>query len=105
MRVFLKITIDVFFLYILLSVPSLAIAEDDFNYHTASICEKSAVKMFHSCRNEIKEEFAATNAKCINQVGADIPVASVCKRMARSTIREDRKGCRDQREARMDVCE
>lgn len=75
--------------------------EDDRNGLT--ICEKTAKKMFRSCRNEIKEEYFATTAKCIN-FGDPIERAE-CFELAVEALHEDKEGCSDQREARNQVCE
>ncbi|HXK58154.1 MAG TPA: hypothetical protein PLZ16_16065, partial [Gammaproteobacteria bacterium] len=61
--------------------------------------------MFRSCRFEIDEEYFATTAKCLNQVDPDEPSRRECQKRARETYLEDSKGCRDQREARKDICE
>jgi hypothetical protein len=70
-----------------------------------TVCERSANKMFRSCRFEVKEELNATNAKCINQVDPDDPTKSECLEMAKETYQEDLEGCSNQKEARKDVCE
>lgn len=79
--------------------------DDDDDYGHLTVCEKSANKMFRSCRFEINEELFATTAKCLNQVGPDEPTRAECREKARESYLEDRKGCRDQKEARKDVCE
>jgi len=79
--------------------------DDDHRYGYATVCEKSADKMFRSCRFEIDEEYFATTAKCLNQVDPDEPSRRECQKRARETYLEDSKGCRDQREARKDICE
>ncbi len=40
--------------------------DDSDDRGRSSICERTAGKMFKSCRFEVKEEFFATTAKCIN---------------------------------------
>jgi len=77
--------------------------DDDQHWNGISVCERSARNMFQSCRFEVKEEFYATTAKCINLGEADS--RSDCLEEAKDTRREDREGCSDQREAREDVCE
>jgi hypothetical protein len=80
--------------------------DDDYNHWgRLSVCEKSANKMFRSCRFEIEEELFATKAKCINQVGPDDPGKKECLKEARATYMEDREGCSAQKEARKGVCE
>lgn len=81
--------------------------DDDYGYRRghATVCGKSANKMFRSCRFEINEEYFATTAKCLNQVDSDELSQKECQKMARASYQEDRKGCRDQKEARKDVCE
>jgi len=69
----------------------------------STVCERSANKMFRSCRFEVKEEYYATTAKCINLGNRD--KRTECQEEALNTLREDREGCGDQREARANVCE
>jgi len=91
-----------------LSFPALAGSDHDDDdsddrRHRPSVCERTADKMFQSCRFEVNEEFYATNAKCINFGDAD--ERNVCKEVAQETRHEDREGCGEQREARKEVCE
>ncbi|MCB1881608.1 MAG: hypothetical protein KDI54_16395, partial [Gammaproteobacteria bacterium] len=96
---------------VLLATATWATAGNDdddghnFGYRHSTVCEKSANKMFRSCRFEINEEYFATIAKCLNQVDSDEPSQKKCQKIARETYQEERKGCRDQREAREDICE
>ena len=96
---------------VLLATATWATAGNDdddghnFGYRHSTVCEKSAHKMFRSCRFEINEEYFATIAKCLNQVDSDEPSQKKCQKIARETYQEERKGCRDQREAREDICE
>jgi len=78
-----------------------ATADDD--YDGSTICERSAIKMFKSCRFEVKEEYFASIAICINLGDAD--ERNACKEEAQATRLEDGPGCAEQREAREDVCE
>jgi hypothetical protein len=66
-------------------------------------CEQTALKMYASCRAEVIEEYLATRANCLNL--ADEEERSECNGEAAETLREDRRGCGDQREARTDACE
>jgi hypothetical protein len=66
-------------------------------------CEQTARKMYLSCQAEVIEEYQATRANCLNLAGAD--ERSECDHEAYGTLREDRAGCSDQREARSDACE
>ena len=110
MKITLKHAIFSILVSVVLAAPPLVTADDDDedddrNRGRSTVCEKSADKMFRSCRFEIKEEYFATAAKCINQVDADDPGKEACFEMAREAFVEDREGCRDQREARKEVCE
>ncbi|MGB5256004.1 MAG: hypothetical protein WBN07_14765 [Woeseiaceae bacterium] len=80
-----------------------ALADHGDRYDRPSTCERTAQKMFKSCRFEVNEELYATTAKCINF--ADRDERTACKDLARETYWEDRAGCGEQREAREDVCE
>jgi len=87
------------------SLPAMADHDDDDDDggNRKTVCERTAQKMFKSCRFEVNEELYATNAKCINFGDGD--ERRDCLALARETYREDREGCGDQREAREDVCE
>ena len=89
---------------VMLTVSPLVVAnEADDDNPQLTVCEKSANKMFRSCRFEVKEEYFATTAKCINLGDAD--ERQECLAEAKETLSEDRMGCGEQREARNDVCE
>jgi hypothetical protein len=77
--------------------------DDDSSDDRTTVCERTAGKMFKSCRFEVNEELYATTAKCINF--GDRDERRDCKNLARETYREDRRGCGEQREAREEVCE
>jgi hypothetical protein len=79
-----------------------AIAGHDYVKDRTTVCERTAQKMFQSCRFEVNEEWYATNAKCINF--GDPLQRWMCKQEASTAYRDDRRGCRDQREAREEVC-
>ena len=68
----------------------------------STVCERSADKMFLSCRFEVNEEYYATTAKCINLGNRD--KRTECQEEALNTLREDREGCGDQQDARVKVC-
>jgi len=107
MRITLKNALTNTLVSVALTASTLVAAHGggDDDHDQLTVCEKSANKMFRSCRFEIKEEFFATKAKCINQVDPDEPSKSTCLEMARETLKEDSEGCGDQREARKEVCE
>lgn len=88
-----------------LSLPAVAGHGDDDSSddYRPTVCERSAQKMYKSCRFEVNEELYATTAKCINF--GDRDERRTCKEVARETYWEDREGCGEQREAREDVCE
>ncbi len=69
----------------------------------SSICSASAIKMKTSCNHEVKEEYQATVAHCINFSDYDERVE--CRTEARETFIEDKEGCRAQKYVRLDVCE
>lgn len=87
------------------SLPALADHDDDSDDSDdrTTVCERTAQKMFKSCRFEVNEELYATTAKCINL--GDRLARRECKAMARDTYSEDRDGCGEQKEAREEVCE
>jgi len=77
------------------------LTEDETEELTA--CESAANKMFLSCRYEVSEEYYASNAKCINL--GDENERTACEEVAEETLVEEREGCADPREARLDLCE
>lgn len=87
----------------LLASSPLALADHGSNGNRPTTCERTAQKMFKSCRFEVNEELYATTAKCINF--GDPDERRTCKELARETYWEGRDGCGEQREAREDVCE
>jgi len=94
----------------LLTTSSLALAtwghdddDDDYDHNRLTVCERSANKMARSCRNEIKEEYFATTAMCINL--GDAEAREACIDEARIARSEDKELCGEQREARNNVCE
>ncbi len=93
-------------LAVLLTAGFSAIADgrqDDDDPDEATVCERSADKMFRSCRSEIKEEYNATTAMCINL--GDDDEQEACFELAQESRQEARAGCPEQREARKEVCE
>lgn len=66
-------------------------------------CKQTARKMYSSCQAEVKEEYEATRANCLNFATED--ERDDCQDEARDTRKEDRSGCGDQKEARVDACE
>lgn len=68
-----------------------------------SHCMKTADKMLRSCENEVREEYFALTAKCINL--GDALAREQCFDEAHSARTDDKQGCREQKEARENVCE
>lgn len=94
----------------LLTTSSMALAtwghdddDDDYDRNSLTVCERSANKMLRSCRNEVKEEYLAVTAMCINL--GDAEAREECFDEARIARKEDKELCGDQREARNNVCE
>ena len=104
-----KISVLLALAVVVLTAPSWVLAydeDDDMRRdHRASVCERSAQKMFRSCRFEMREEYYATVARCLNLVEPDEPTTRDCKEEARLALRENRELCGEQLEAREDVCE
>lgn len=109
----MNITLKQWFIYImtvgLLTTSSLAMAswgdddDDDYDRNRLTVCERTANKMLRSCRNEIKEEYLAVTAMCINL--GDAEEREECFDEARTARSDDKKLCRDQRDARNNVCD
>lgn len=86
-----------------LTAASLVAAENNRHQDRLTVCEKSADKMFQSCRFEINEEYFATTAKCINLGVAE--ERAECFAEAKEARFKDKTGCGEQRQARNNVCE
>jgi len=93
----------------LLTASSLVMAtgndDDDDNDYYGNVCKKTANKMLLSCRNEVREEYFAEKAKCINLGEDDLEDRDECLEDVKQTRREDRELCGDQREARRNLCD
>ena len=69
----------------------------------STACAQAAARMLKSCRFEVKEEYHATVAKCINL--GDSGERTDCLDGAAEAKEEDNEGCFDQKDARLDVCD
>jgi hypothetical protein len=79
--------------------------DDDDGYHfNGNICKKTADKMLKSCRNEVKEEYYAEKAKCMNLADDDLEDRDECLQEVKQARKENKKLCGDQREARKNLC-
>lgn len=76
---------------------------DNANRDGITVCEKTANMMFLSCRNEVKEEYFSTSAKCINL--GSIVEREECLQDAAMSRQESRGECAEQKDARKEVCE
>ena len=107
----MKITLKKLFVYALsvglLTGSALAHGSEDDDYdhdgNRLTVCERSANKMFRSCRSEIREEYFAESAKCLNL--GDAGEREECFDEVRLARRENRELCGAQREARSNVCD
>jgi len=104
----MKSKLSQFLFYILstvLLITTLQLKADDRedSSNGSNICVKSAKNMFRSCRHEVKEEFFATTAKCINI--EDSNSREQCLVNAQITRQEDKQNCGEQKESRKEVCE
>lgn len=113
----MNITLNQWFIYImsvgLLTASSLVMAtgnhdddddDDGRGHYYGNVCKKTANKMLLSCLNEVKEEYFAEKAKCINLAEDDLEERDECLEDVRQTRREDRGLCGDQRVARRNLC-
>jgi hypothetical protein len=69
----------------------------------ANFCAKTANKVFQSCWFDIGDELKETQANCLNIADAD--ARAECDDEAWEAREEAKQECRDQREARLDVCD
>lgn len=69
----------------------------------AAFCSRTAQAVFNACGFETADEFWLARANCINV--ADAADRAECWQDAREALREGRAACREQRDARLDLCE
>jgi len=79
--------------------------DDDDDHYYGNVCKKTANKMILSCLSEVKEEYFAERAKCINLAEDDLEDRDECIKDVKQTRRENRELCGDQREARKNLCD
>ena len=68
-----------------------------------NFCSRNAQTLFYACHFDVKDDLKETKANCINVI--DQEERAECFTVARAARNEDWKACRDQREARFDVCD
>jgi len=66
-------------------------------------CSQTAKTLYQACHFDTKDDLLETNANCINVIGKD--ARAECLDEAAAAWKEDRKTCKDQRNARLDVCD
>lgn len=93
MRIWNRVGLTVVFSALMLA-PAAALAK-------ANACEKTAKKMFSSCKAEASEEYNAALANCLN---VELSEASACEAEAKEARSENRALCSDQRSARKEAC-
>lgn len=71
--------------------------------HGANFCSQTARTVFHACRFDVLDDFNETKANCINIEDDDDRAECIAE--AREAKREDWEGCREQKYARLDVCD
>ena len=67
------------------------------------VCSKTAAAAQAACMYDVLDEYWITTGKCKNLVDSD--ARAECFADLRSLPREGRLSCREQREARSDLCE
>ena len=71
--------------------------------HGDNFCSQTARSVFHACHFDVLDDFNETKANCINIDDED--ERELCVADSREAKREDWKGCKEQRSARLDVCD
>lgn len=66
-------------------------------------CSQTAKTLYQACHFDVKEDLLETNANCINVI--DRNARNECFNDAKVAWKDDWEACRDQRDARLDVCE
>jgi hypothetical protein len=69
---------------------------------SARVCTATATAQLAACRNEVADDYATARAICLN---GPMEEASGCLAEARSERKEAAEECRDQREARRELCD
>ena len=79
--------------------PGQALAYGDSN----NFCSETARTVFKACRFDVKDDFNETLANCINIENEDD--RALCVDDAKQAKKEDRRGCKEQKSARLNVCD
>ena len=66
-------------------------------------CSQTAKTLFQACKFDAKDDSAETKGNCINVIDDDD--RSECFDDLKEAKKEDKESCKDQREARLDVCD
>lgn len=71
--------------------------------HGDNFCSQTAKTVFKACRYDVKDDFNETLANCINIEDEDD--RALCNDEAKQAKKEDGESCKEQKEARFDVCD
>ncbi len=77
--------------------------DDDNDWRRPGFCSQTAKVVFKACRNEVKDDFLIAIGNCINVSDAD--ERKECKTEAREEKEEGNDLCKEQFEARLEVCD
>lgn len=78
------------------------VRQSDGNDEAGRSCSATAYWQFIACRNQIADDFFTARAFCTNV--SDDNEREECLEEARTTVKEDSALCREQRQARRDLC-
>jgi hypothetical protein len=88
-------------LVLLVSVPVMADHDDEDEME--GFCSTTARAAHKACKNEVKDDYWIGVGNCLNL--ADSEASADCLENTREEFMESRKECKDQREARLEICE
>ena len=87
---------------LLIGVPVMA-GHDEDEYKMKGVCSKTARVTHRACRNEVRDDYWIGIGNCLNL--SDSEAMADCLEDTREELMDSREGCKDQREARLEICE
>lgn len=88
---------------LVLCFTSTSLAASGKHWSRSSACEKTAGTMYLACHSDVKDDYLTTSANCMNI--SDWGERLECYEEAMGVRGEERRYCRDVKEARKDACE
>ena len=87
---------------IALLLAGLAMGVNEVTAGEQKVCSKTTQLAFKACGKDVQDNYWIETGKCLNL--SDPDEAAECRAEAKATIKDDATLCKDQRDARGDVC-